>query len=67
MENFTFAAQEIVIERPKENLTTWGIFLSSLLLSCGGFIAILFDSIKKSRCKTIDCGISKCTRDIENV
>lgn len=67
MENYTLGSSMVVIDRERENLTTWGIFLSSLLLSCGGFIAIVFDSIKKSKCSVIDCGCTKCTRDIDEV
>tara|TARA_R100001163_G_C4914792_1_gene97527 strand:- start:112 stop:348 length:237 start_codon:yes stop_codon:yes gene_type:complete len=48
-----------------ENLGTIGVFASSLLLSLGGFFAMIFTGLKNSRCKDISCctGCIKCTRE----
>jgi len=40
------------------------VFISAVLLSFGGCIAIVASNIRRSRCVTIDCGISKCSRKI---
>lgn len=48
----------IVIDKCDNNLTDLGIFLSSLLLSISGLIAVLCSSLRKSNCTTIKCG--KC-------
>jgi len=47
--------QEIVIQL-EEGLTGLGIFLSSLLLSVSGLIAVVCSSLRKSNCSTIKCG-----------
>ena len=47
----------------KENLGTLGVFLSSLLLSLGGCIAVVFSSFRQSRCKNISCCGLKCDRE----
>ena len=47
--------QEIIIQLD-EGLTGLGIFLSSLLLSISGLIAVLCSSLRKSNCSTIKCG-----------
>lgn len=39
-----------------EGLTGLGIFLSSLLLSISGLLAVLCSSLRKSNCSTIKCG-----------
>lgn len=54
-----------IIYEPQESLTTWGIFLSSLILSLSGGIAVVMSSIKQSRCSKINgcCGLT-CTREI---
>ena len=56
--------EPIIIEQ-KENLTTWGIFLSSLILSISGAISVIMGSLKESRCTQIKncCGMS-CTRKV---
>ena len=46
-------------------LSEWGIFISSILLSGGAFIAQILAQIQKSKCKTINCLGSNCIRDIE--
>ena len=38
------------------------VFISAVLLSFGGCIAIVASNIRRSRCISIDCGISKCSR-----
>ena len=47
-----------------ENLTTWGIFISSILLSGGAFIAQVLAQIQKSKCSKINCGITSCVREV---
>ena len=47
-----------------ENLTTWGIFISSILLSSGAFIAQVLAQIQKSKCSKINCGITSCVREV---
>jgi hypothetical protein len=47
--------QEIVIQL-EEGLTGLGIFLSSLLLSISGLLAVVCSSLRKSNCSTIKCG-----------
>lgn len=61
--------EDININIPKrgEDLTSIGVFISGILLSIGGLVAILFSSFKASRCITIDCGCSKCTRKLPDV
>lgn len=48
----------------EENLGTISVFISAILLSCGGFIAMLFSSMKSSRCVNIDCCGMTCKRKI---
>ena len=48
----------------QENLGTISVFISAILLSCGGFIAMLFSSMKNSRCVDIDCCGITCKRKI---
>ena len=48
-----------------QSLTEWGIFISSLLLSIGGCIAVCFTALRNSRCREINiCGIGNCVRDV---
>ena len=47
-----------------ENLTTIGIFVSSLLLSLGGCIAVILSEVRKSRCMEINCAGGSCVRDV---
>lgn len=47
-----------------ENLTTWGIFISSILLSGGAFIAQVLAQIQKSKCSKINCGVTSCVREV---
>jgi hypothetical protein len=55
----------VFIYEPAESLTTWGIFLSSIILSSGSFITSILGQIQKSRCSKINCLGSDCVRDIE--
>ena len=38
------------------------VFISAVLLSCGGFISMVLGSMNKSRCTRIVCPFSECTR-----
>jgi len=60
----TYAPDYVVIQ-PKnmENLGTIGVFASSLLLSLGGCIAVVFSSLRQSRCKNISCCGVSCQRE----
>ena len=51
----------------KESLTTIGIFVSSLLLSLGGCIAVILSEVRKSRCMEINCAGGSCVRDVNSV
>ena len=51
----------------KESLTTIGIFVSSLLLSLGGCIAVILSEVRKSRCMEINCAGGNCVRDVSAV
>ena len=58
LRNYTISTsgkQEIIFKM-EEGLTDWGIFLSSLLLSISGLIAVLCSSLRKSNCSKIKCG-----------
>jgi hypothetical protein len=50
-----------------ENLTTIGIFVSSLLLSLGGCLALVISEVRKSRCTQLKCGQTSCVRDVDEV
>ena len=71
--NFTIKEEDVIMYpqqiyiHPEENLTTWGIFLSSLLLSLGGLFSMIIGSLSKSKCSQITCCGSDCTRQVENV
>ena len=58
LRNYTLSTtgkQEIIIKM-EQGLTDWGIFLSSLLLSISGLIAVVCSSLRKSNCSKIKCG-----------
>jgi len=55
----------VFVYEPKESLTTWGIFLSSIILSSTAFITGIMAQIQKSKCREINCVGSSCVRDIE--
>jgi len=70
--NFTVAQLEenvitpnVFVYEPKESLTTWGIFLSSIILSSTAFITGIMAQIQKSKCSEINCIGSNCVRDLE--
>ena len=47
------------------SLSEYGIFISSILLSAGAFIAQILAQIQKSKCKNITCWGSSCIREVE--
>tara|TARA_R110002153_G_scaffold55736_1_gene154474 strand:+ start:22 stop:240 length:219 start_codon:yes stop_codon:yes gene_type:complete len=55
----------INIPHQAENLTTWGIFISSILLSAGACISQVLGQIQKSKCKNINFLGWGCDRNIE--
>ena len=55
----------VFIYQPEESLTTWGIFLSSIILSTTALITQVISQIQKSKCSQINCIGSSCVRDIE--
>jgi hypothetical protein len=70
--NFTLAQLEqksitpnVFIYQPQESLTTWGIFLSSIILSSTAFITQIIAQFQKSKCSKINCIGSSCVRDLE--
>ena len=70
--NFTLAQLEqnsitpnVIIYQPQESLTTWGIFLSSIILSTTALITQILAQIQKSKCSQINCMGSSCVRDLE--
>ena len=70
--DYNYSQSQIIDESPpinlniknEENLGTISVFISAILLSCGGFIAMLFSSMKASRCVNIDCCGISCKRKI---
>ena len=70
--DYNYSQSQIINEPPpinlniknEENLGTISVFISAILLSCGGFIAMLFSSMKSSRCVNIDCCGISCKRKI---
>lgn len=72
MENITFLSdndKNIIINIPyhEESLTTWGIFISSILLSSGACISQVLSQIQKSKCKKISCLGLNCDRDMNGI
>lgn len=61
--------KSIIINIPKrgEDLTTLGIFISSILLSAGACISQVLSQIQKSKCKNINFFGFRCERSLENV
>ena len=54
----------ILIQLNSNNLTEIGIFISSLLLSLSGCFAVVFASLRNSRCKKISlCKTISCIRE----
>ena len=64
-EQLTDPKATIFVYEPKESLTTWGIFLSSIILSTTALITQILAQIQKSKCREINCVGSSCVRDIE--
>ena len=63
LSNMTF---EIINKSNPYDLGEVSVFISAVLLSLGGCFAVVASNIRRSRCVTIDCGISKCSRKIPN-
>lgn len=64
-EQITNPKAAIFVYEPKESLTTWGIFLSSIILSTTALITQILAQIQKSKCSEINCMGSSCVRDLE--
>ena len=43
------------------------VFISAFLLSCGGFLAVIFSYLRRSNCKKVNCLGSECTRTNLNI
>lgn len=43
------------------------VFISAFLLSCGGFLAVIFSYLRRSNCKKVSCLGSECTRTNLNI
>ena len=43
------------------------VFISAFLLSCGGFLAVIFSYLRRSNCKKVSCFGSECTRTNLNI
>ena len=57
----------VITIKQGSDLNLIGIFISSLLLSLSGLLAVLFSGLRNSRCNKIKCMGSSCTRDVANV
>lgn len=55
----------VFIYEPNENLSSIGIFASSIILSTGAFISQIISTLQKSKCSQIKCLGSNCVRNIE--
>lgn len=53
-----------IIVEYKDDYGSLSVFISSLLLSLGGFIGIILSQLHKSRCSQISCCGFKCKRDV---
>lgn len=57
LRNYTVANDDkTIVINVEDGLTGLGIFLSSLLLSISGLIAVICSSLRKSNCSSIKCG-----------
>ena len=54
----------VFVYQPQESLTTWGIFLSSIILSTTALITQVMAQIQKSKCSQINCVGSSCVREV---
>ena len=61
--------KNLIINIPKrgEDLTTWGIFISSILLSSGACISQVLSQMQKSKCKKINFLGFGCDRNLDEV
>jgi len=69
LSNITYNYSSAVVYMENKNPYDLGeisVFISAVLLSLGGCFAIVASNIRRSRCVSIDCGISKCSRKIPN-
>ena len=66
LSNLSNYSSEVIYIQPqtKYDLGEISVFISAVLLSLGGCFAIVASNIRRSRCVSIDCGISKCSRKI---
>jgi hypothetical protein len=67
LSNISYNVSSNVIYMENKNPYDLGeisVFISAVLLSLGGCVAIVASNIRRSRCVSIDCGISKCSRKI---
>lgn len=56
LQNYTIEQDKDIVIKIEEGLTGLGIFLSSLLLSISGLVAVICSSLRKSNCSNIKCG-----------
>ena len=66
LSNLSNYSSEVIYIQPNReyDLGEISVFISAVLLSLGGCFAIVASNIRRSRCISIDCGISKCSRKI---
>ena len=65
--NYSNDSKIIYVMKENEwDLGEISVFISAVLLSLGGFIAIVASNIRRSRCVSINCGCTRCTRKISN-
>lgn len=66
LSNYTSYSNEpniVYIEKNNPyDLGELSVFISAVLLSLGGFVAIIGSNIRRSRCNNIVCGNTKCKR-----
>ena len=64
--NLSNSSSDVVYLESKNpyDLGEISVFISAVLLSLGGCFAVVASNIRRSRCVTIDCGISKCSRKV---
>ena len=54
----------VIYPNREEDLTTKGIFISSLLLSIGGLLALTSEACRRSRCTKLDLCCFQCNREV---
>jgi hypothetical protein len=59
--------QDINVNVSSENLGSISVFVSSVLLSLGAFLSVIMVNMRKSRCVSISCGCSKCSRVVPDI